>query len=55
MGKLLNRFRNDESGTSAIEYAIIASGIFLVIVTSVSSIGTKLSTTFSTIDTGIST
>lgn len=37
----LKRFVRDESGATAIEYALIASLIFVVIVTSVSLFGTK--------------
>jgi pilus assembly protein Flp/PilA len=36
----------DESGASAIEYAIIASLIFLVIVSTLTAIGPKLSAIF---------
>ncbi len=49
----LNRFWCDERGTTAIEYALIAGGIALLIITSVTSIGTKISTTFSSIDSGL--
>ena len=41
----------DESGATAIEYAIIAGGISIVIVAAVNSIGSSLSTTFSSIST----
>ena len=37
----LKRFVRDESGATAIEYALIASLIFVVIVTSVTLFGTK--------------
>ncbi|MFO1013672.1 MAG: Flp family type IVb pilin [Caulobacteraceae bacterium] len=45
-GRLASRFdlirlARDESGATAIEYALIASLIFVVIVTSVSLFGTK--------------
>jgi pilus assembly protein Flp/PilA len=39
-GRLLGRFLRDESGASAIEYAIIASGISIVIVGTVATLGT---------------
>ena len=44
-------FLKDESGATAIEYALIASGIALVIITAVKGIGTRLNTTFSSIST----
>jgi pilus assembly protein Flp/PilA len=37
MGKILRRFVRDESGTTAIEYAVIAAGLSIVIVTVVSN------------------
>jgi len=40
------RFLSDERGATAIEYALIASLIALVIITSVSLVGTKVSTVF---------
>ena len=41
------RLARDESGATAIEYAIIASLIFLVIVSAVTAIGPKLNGIFS--------
>ena len=41
-GRLLGRFLRDESGTSAIEYAIIASGVYIVIVGTVATLGTAV-------------
>ena len=41
-GRLLGRFLRDESGTSAIEYAIIASGVSIVIVGTVVALRDKL-------------
>ena len=46
MRRLLARFVDDECGATAIEYAIIAAGISIVIVTVVNGIGTALSTKF---------
>lgn len=42
----LKRFWRDERGATAIEYAMIASLIFLAIVTSVTTFGTKTTNTF---------
>jgi pilus assembly protein Flp/PilA len=43
---LLRRFLTDESGATAIEYALIASLIAAVVITGVTAVGTKLSTSF---------
>jgi pilus assembly protein Flp/PilA len=44
-------FLRDESGATAIEYALIAGGISIVIVAAVNGIGSTLNTTFSSIST----
>ena len=49
MRKLVLRFVNNDAGATAIEYALIAAGISIVIVAAVNSIGTSLNTTFSSI------
>jgi pilus assembly protein Flp/PilA len=46
MRRLLARFFVDESGATAIEYALIAAGISIVIVTAVNGMGTALSAKF---------
>jgi pilus assembly protein Flp/PilA len=46
MRSLLSSFLSDQSGATAIEYALIAMGIAIVIVAGVNGIGTKLSGTF---------
>ena len=38
---MVKAFRRDESGATAIEYGMIASLVFLVILTSVTAFGTK--------------
>lgn len=43
---LLRRFLTEESDATAIEYALIASLIAAVIITGVTAVGTKLSTSF---------
>ena len=53
MRRLLTNFMADESGATAIEYAIIAAGISIVIVASVNGIGTKLASTFTTVSTSL--
>ncbi len=45
----LTKFFHDQSGETAIEYALIAGIISIVIVTSVTTMGTVVSTTFTKI------
>ena len=45
----LLRFLKSESGATAIEYAIIAGGISIVIVAAVQTIGTSSNTTFTSV------
>jgi len=45
------RFLSDEGGATSIEYAIIAGGLSIVIIVAVTSIGTTLNTTFTTLST----
>ncbi|MCK7475297.1 MAG: Flp family type IVb pilin [Rhodopseudomonas palustris] len=40
------RFLKDESGATAIEYGLIATGIALVIITAVNLVGTNLTARF---------
>ena len=47
--KKLARFLKDESGATAIEYGLIAALIAVVIIGAVTTIGTSLNTTFTTI------
>ena len=49
MNAILSRFAKDDSGATAIEYGLIAGLIAVVIVTAVTTIGTKLLNTFGTI------
>jgi pilus assembly protein Flp/PilA len=49
MTKLLRRFMLCRKGVTAIEYALIASMIALVIVVAVGSVGTNLSSSFTNI------
>jgi pilus assembly protein Flp/PilA len=46
------RFLQDERGATAIEYAIIAGSICLVIVAAVTSIGGSLKTIFTSVSSG---
>ena len=47
--RCLGRFLRDESGTSAIEYAIIASGVSIVIVGTVATLGTSVKGFYSSV------
>ena len=49
MRLLLKRFVADDAGATAIEYAMIASLISVLIVTAVTTIGTSLSSIFTTV------
>jgi pilus assembly protein Flp/PilA len=53
--KTLVKFAKDESGATAIEYGLIAAGISVAIIGIVTSVGTQLKTTFTSISTGLST
>lgn len=43
---VLSRFLSDESGATAIEYALIASLVAVAIITALQTVGTKVSTVF---------
>jgi pilus assembly protein Flp/PilA len=47
------RFCRDQSGATAIEYGLIAAGISIAIVIAVTSLGTSLNTTFTSVSTGL--
>lgn len=49
MTKFISKFVKDESGATAIEYGLIAALIAVVIIAAVTTLGTKLSGTFSTV------
>ena len=51
--QLFSRFMQDESGATAIEYGLIAALIAVVIIGAVTAVGTKLSTTFTTVSTSL--
>jgi pilus assembly protein Flp/PilA len=48
---LIVRFTRDEAAATAIEYAIIAGSLSIVIVVAVQSIGSALNTTFTSVTT----
>jgi pilus assembly protein Flp/PilA len=49
MNALFNRFVKDESGATAIEYGLIAALVAVAIIGSVTTLGTKLGTTFKSV------
>lgn len=51
MGKVFSTFLQDESGATAIEYAMLAGGIAIVIIFGVNAIGSTLNGTFGTVAT----
>jgi pilus assembly protein Flp/PilA len=46
-------FLADESGATAIEYGLIAAGIAVAIITVLKGVGTKLTTTFSSVSSAL--
>ena len=53
MSITLKRFLADEQGATAIEYGLIAAGISIAIVTVVQGVGSKLNTTFTSVQTAL--
>ena len=53
MKALIARFAKDESGATAIEYGLIAGGIFVAIVTVVGEVGTEVTSTFTEVGDGL--
>jgi pilus assembly protein Flp/PilA len=53
MRNLFHRFIDDQSGVTAIEYGLIAGLIAVVIIVAVKTVGTDLSTTFTSIATAL--
>lgn len=50
---ILKRFFKDESGATAIEYALIAAGISMAIVAAVNGLGTTLGSKYTSINTSL--
>ena len=46
---VLRQFWNDENGATAIEYGLIAAGISVAIIATVQGLGTKLTSTFTSV------
>jgi pilus assembly protein Flp/PilA len=52
MAKILS-FLRDESGATAIEYGLIAAGISVAIISVLGGLGSKLKTTFTSVQTAL--
>jgi pilus assembly protein Flp/PilA len=50
MRGLISRFLNDQSGATAIEYCLIATGLSIVILAAVNGVGTTLSAKFTSVN-----
>lgn len=46
---LIARFLRDDAGATAIEYGLIAAGISVAIIATVAGLGSKLNTTFTSV------
>ena len=53
VSKLLSDFLRDESGATAIEYALIAAGISITIMAAVSGVGSALNGRFSAVSSSL--
>ncbi len=53
MKNLVSRFVKDESGATAIEYGLIATGIAIAIIAAVNGVGSQLKTNFGSISTAL--
>jgi len=51
--KLMTRFKNDESGATAIEYGLIAALIAVVLITALTFMGSSLESKFNDINDGL--
>jgi pilus assembly protein Flp/PilA len=53
MTNLVTRFVKDESGATAIEYGLVAAGISVAIIAVVQGLGSKLNTTYTSVNTAL--
>ena len=53
MRQLFSKFLGDQSGATAIEYCLIASGIAFVIIAAVNGIGTTLNGSFTSVNSSL--
>ena len=53
MKRIFLRFLTDQSGATAIEYALIAAGISLAIIAAVNGLGSTLNNSYTSINTSL--
>lgn len=53
MRRLMMKFLADQSGATAIEYALIAAGVSVVIMTAVQGIGTTMNGKYASVSTSL--
>ena len=53
MANLMKRFVKDESGATAIEYGLIAALVAVVIIGTLTTLGTRLNTTFHSVSSSL--
>ena len=53
MRRLIEKFLGDERGATSIEYALIAAGISIGIITVVNGIGTTMNSKYSSVNTSL--
>ena len=53
MKNLINKFRKDKNGATAIEYGLIAALIAVVLITALGTLGNTMSTKFNSVSTTI--
>lgn len=53
MRRLMTKFLADRSGATAIEYALIAAGVSVVIMTAVQGIGTTMNGKYASVSTSL--
>jgi pilus assembly protein Flp/PilA len=53
MRELLSRFLSDQSGATAIEYCLIATGLSIVILAAVNGLGTTINGRFTSINSSL--
>ena len=53
MDRMLSKFAKDESGATAIEYGLIAALIAVAIIVALTSVGTNLTATFTSVGTSL--
>ena len=51
--RTLTKFAKDDTGATAIEYGLIAAGISIAIIAVVQGLGSKLNTTFTSVQTAL--